>query len=97
VIEDRIDEFQCKEFQPKRMAFLDTLISKMYEENMTIDDVQEEVDTFMFAVCIIFSFFNVLWTYLKSLKHLMLGDRIWQHAIHVSASISVKSYFLNSE
>ena len=33
-----------------RMAFLDTLISKMNEENLSLDDVQEEVDTFMFRV-----------------------------------------------
>ncbi|CAF1591450.1 unnamed protein product [Rotaria sp. Silwood1] len=30
------------------MAFLDTLIAKMNDEQMSIDDVQEEVDTLMF-------------------------------------------------
>lgn len=32
------------------MAFLDTLIAKMNEEKLSIDNIQEEVDTFMFAV-----------------------------------------------
>lgn len=32
------------------MAFLDTLIAKMQEEQLSLDSVQEEVDTFMFEV-----------------------------------------------
>jgi hypothetical protein len=32
------------------MVFLDTLISKMQDEQLSLEDVQEEVDTFMFEV-----------------------------------------------
>ncbi|CAF4777750.1 unnamed protein product [Rotaria sp. Silwood1] len=47
VIEDRIAEFSSIHLR-HRMAFLDTLIAKMNDEQMSIDDIQEEVDTFMF-------------------------------------------------
>ena len=50
VIEDRFVEFQRPDFVPTRMAFLDTLISKMNDGSMTLEDIQEEVDTFMFGV-----------------------------------------------
>ncbi|CAF1330310.1 unnamed protein product [Rotaria sordida] len=48
VIEDRIANFSSIDVR-HRMAFLDTLIAKMNDEQISIDDVQEEVDTFMFA------------------------------------------------
>ncbi|CAF5004575.1 unnamed protein product [Rotaria sp. Silwood1] len=47
VIEDRIADFSSIHLQ-HRMAFLDTLIANMHDEQMSIDDIQEEVDTFMF-------------------------------------------------
>ncbi|CAF3681752.1 unnamed protein product [Rotaria sp. Silwood1] len=47
VIEDRIADFSSIHVQ-HQMAFLDTLIANMHDEQMSIDDIQEEVDTFMF-------------------------------------------------
>ncbi|CAF3826441.1 unnamed protein product [Rotaria sp. Silwood1] len=47
VIEERIAKFSSIHLR-HRMAFLDTLIAKMNDEQMSIDDIQEEVDTFMF-------------------------------------------------
>ena len=32
----------------KRLVFLDCLIAQMQQEKLTLDDIQEEVDTFMF-------------------------------------------------
>lgn len=52
VIEDRLAESEQVGFEPTRMAFLDTLLSKMKDGSMTLADVQEEVDTFMFGVMI---------------------------------------------
>ena len=34
--------------QNKRLVFLDSLIAQMHAENLSLDDIQEEVDTFMF-------------------------------------------------
>ncbi|CAF3830209.1 unnamed protein product [Rotaria sp. Silwood1] len=48
VVEDRISDFSSTHVR-HRMAFLDTLIANMHDEQMSIDDIQEEVDTFMFA------------------------------------------------
>lgn len=33
----------------RRLAFLDSLITQMQGEKLSLDDIQEEVDTFMFA------------------------------------------------
>ena len=57
VIENRLKEFEStkssEEFSDiekdkRRLVFLDCLITQMKAEKLTIDDIQEEVDTFMF-------------------------------------------------
>ncbi|CAF3948725.1 unnamed protein product [Rotaria sordida] len=47
IIEYRITKFSSIHLR-YRIAFLDSLIAKMNDEQMSIDDIQEEVDTFMF-------------------------------------------------
>ncbi len=42
-------EEEIKTDSRRRLAFLDMLISNFSEEKMTLDDLQEEVDTFMYA------------------------------------------------
>ncbi|UJR23874.1 hypothetical protein I4U23_026846 [Adineta vaga] len=49
VIEERLvafnaDEMNCK----RRLVFLDSLLIQMHAQKLSLDDIQEEVDTFMF-------------------------------------------------
>ena len=50
VINERNAEFEASDFiTNKRIAFLDTLLkAKNEDSSLTFDDIQEEVDTFMF-------------------------------------------------
>jgi len=48
VINDRARAFQADEIHGKRPVFLDSLLKQMHDEQLTLDDIQEEVDTFMF-------------------------------------------------
>ena len=49
VILKRSKDFDDTSTTSKRIAFLDTLLKyKKDDETITIDDIQEEVDTFMF-------------------------------------------------
>jgi len=56
IIEDRIATFNAEKMansddkkDKRRLVFLDSLITQMQNEKLTLDDIQEEVDTFMFA------------------------------------------------
>ena len=50
VIEERIATFNVEEKKSKRrLVFLDSLIAQMHAEKLSLDDIQEEVDVFMFG------------------------------------------------
>jgi len=56
IIEERLATFNVEEVtntddrrSRRRLAFLDSLLTQMHSEKLTLDDIQEEVDTFMFA------------------------------------------------
>ncbi len=56
IIEERLATFNVEEVtntddrrSRRRLAFLDSLLTQMRNEKLTLDDIQEEVDTFMFA------------------------------------------------
>ena len=56
VIEERLATFNSEnttdkseeKISKRRLVFLDSLIAQMQKEKLSFDDVQEEVDTFMF-------------------------------------------------
>ncbi len=50
VIQERLATFNVEEKKStRRLVFLDSLIAHMHAGKLSLDDVQEEVDTFMFA------------------------------------------------
>ncbi|CAF3670167.1 unnamed protein product [Rotaria sp. Silwood1] len=56
IIEDRLATFHTEDTMNddgkktnRRLVFLDSLLTEMHSEQLTLDDIQEEVDTFMFA------------------------------------------------
>jgi cytochrome P450 len=55
IIEERLATFNIEEVtnsddkkSTRRLVFLDSLLNQMHNEKLTLDDIQEEVDTFMF-------------------------------------------------
>jgi cytochrome P450 family 4 subfamily V len=56
IIEERLATFNAEEVTNsddkkinRRLVFLDSLLNQMHNEKLTLDDIQEQVDTFMFA------------------------------------------------
>ena len=56
IIEERLSTFDPQQLidaenkkSTHRLAFLDSLLNQMHNENLSLKDVQEEVDTFMFT------------------------------------------------
>ncbi|UJR29572.1 hypothetical protein I4U23_010789 [Adineta vaga] len=56
IIKERLDTFNTQQVtniddktSKRRLAFLDSLLTQMQAEKLSLDDIQEEVDTFMFA------------------------------------------------
>ena len=49
IIEERLATFNVDKTSERRLVFLDTLLTHMHSEKLTLDDIQEQVDTFMFA------------------------------------------------
>ena len=56
IIEERLATFDPQQLigtemkkSTRRLVFLDSLLNQMRNENLSLDDVQEEVDTFMFT------------------------------------------------
>jgi cytochrome P450 family 4 subfamily V len=55
IIEERLVTFNAEQAtnsddknNTRRLVFLDSLLNQMHNEKLTLDDIQEEVDTFMF-------------------------------------------------
>lgn len=55
IIEERMETFNKEEAlnntdkkSARRLVFLDSLLTQMHNEKLSFDDIQEEVDTFMF-------------------------------------------------
>ena len=55
IIQERLETFNKEEAMnntdkksTRRLVFLDSLLTQMHNEKLSLDDIQEEVDTFMF-------------------------------------------------
>ena len=55
IIEERLETFTKEEMinstdrkSTRRLVFLDSLLTQMHNEKLSLDDIQEEVDTFIF-------------------------------------------------
>ena len=55
MIEERLATFHIEDAtnndnnkKTRRLVFLDNLLSQMHAEKLSLDDIQEEIDTFMF-------------------------------------------------
>lgn len=64
IIENRLATFNAEnemdgieKKSSRRLVFLDSLLAQMNSEKLSLDDIQEEVDTFMFEVITFFVFY----------------------------------------